>query len=288
MNAPPPRPELCGSTRPRVAWTATAASIADPPARSTFRPASTAAGLADATIGRGTPPVVGAARAQGRLDGDRRVDRRSAGPQHLQAGLDGGGIGRRHHRPGNAARGRRGPGPGSPGRRPPRRSPIRRPAAPSGRPRRRRDWPTPPSAGERRPWSARPGPDPSRRARRRQREVSAWRGPHESRDHPSGVCRSGNHHRTAAMDKPWHGVLRRAMAARPEPLNLITDVPGLAVGQAADEAARTGVTVILPDRRAVCGVDVRGGAPGTRETDALSADTLVEAVDAIVLSLIHI
>jgi len=86
------------------------------------------------------------------------------------------------------------------------------------------------------------------------------------------------------MDKPWHGVLRRAMAARPEPLNLITDVPGLAVGQAVDEAARTGVTVILPDRRAVCGVDVRGGAPGTRETDALSADTLVEAVDAIVLA----
>jgi L-aminopeptidase/D-esterase-like protein len=66
--------------------------------------------------------------------------------------------------------------------------------------------------------------------------------------------------------------------------NLITDVAGLRVGQASDERARTGVTVILPDERAVCAVDVRGGGPGTRETDALAADTLVEAVDAVVLS----
>ncbi len=44
------------------------------------------------------------------------------------------------------------------------------------------------------------------------------------------------------------------------------------------------MSVILPDERAVAAVDVRGGAPGTRETDALAADTLVEAVDAIVLS----
>ena len=71
----------------------------------------------------------------------------------------------------------------------------------------------------------------------------------------------------------------------PRPLsNLITDVAGLRVGQATDARARTGVTVILPDERAVCAVDVRGGGPGTRETDALGADTLVEAVDAVVLS----
>ena len=44
------------------------------------------------------------------------------------------------------------------------------------------------------------------------------------------------------------------------------------------------MSVILPDERAVAAVDVRGGAPGTRETDALAADTLVEAVDAIVLA----
>jgi L-aminopeptidase/D-esterase-like protein len=74
------------------------------------------------------------------------------------------------------------------------------------------------------------------------------------------------------------------MSARPGPHNLITDVPGLMVGQARDEAVRTGVTVILPDDRAVCACDVRGGGPGTRETDALAPDTLVDAVDAVVLS----
>ena len=66
--------------------------------------------------------------------------------------------------------------------------------------------------------------------------------------------------------------------------NLITDVPGLAVGQAHDVGARTGVTVILPDARAVCACDVRGGGPGTRETDALAPENLVEAIDAVVLS----
>ncbi|MDZ4370889.1 MAG: P1 family peptidase [Phenylobacterium sp.] len=72
--------------------------------------------------------------------------------------------------------------------------------------------------------------------------------------------------------------------AGPGPRNRITDVPGLRVGQAEDARARTGVTVILPDDRAVCAVDVRGGAPGTRETDALAPENLVEAVDAVVLS----
>ena len=72
--------------------------------------------------------------------------------------------------------------------------------------------------------------------------------------------------------------------ARPGARNLITDILGLKVGQAQDAGARTGVTVILPDARAVCACDVRGGAPGTRETDALAPETLVEAVDAIVLS----
>ena len=74
------------------------------------------------------------------------------------------------------------------------------------------------------------------------------------------------------------------MNARPGRRNLITDVAGLAVGQAHDAAVRTGVTVILPDERAVCACDVRGGGPGTRETDALAPGTLVDAVDAVVLS----
>ncbi len=75
-------------------------------------------------------------------------------------------------------------------------------------------------------------------------------------------------------------------ANRPGPgrRNLITDVPGLKVGQAEDMTVRTGVTVIVPDERAVCACDVRGGAPGTRETDALAPENLVDAVDAVVLS----
>ena len=85
------------------------------------------------------------------------------------------------------------------------------------------------------------------------------------------------------MDNRPPAVARRGMA-RPGPFNLITDVPGLKVGNAVFPRSRTGVTVILPDERAVCAVDVRGGGPGTRETDALTADTLVDAVDAVVLA----
>ena len=86
------------------------------------------------------------------------------------------------------------------------------------------------------------------------------------------------------MDKLWRGVSPPPMTDGRGARNLITDVPGLKVGQAMDAAARTGVTVILPDERAVCAVDVRGGGPGTRETDALAPDTLVDAVDAVVLA----
>ncbi len=75
-----------------------------------------------------------------------------------------------------------------------------------------------------------------------------------------------------------------AATARPGALNLINDVPGLRVGQDAEAAARTGVTVVLPDERAVAACDVRGGGPGTRETDALEPHNLVEAIDAVVLS----
>ena len=66
--------------------------------------------------------------------------------------------------------------------------------------------------------------------------------------------------------------------------NLISDVDGVRVGNAADPAIRTGVTVVLPDAPVVAGVDVRGGAPGTRETDALDPTCLVERIDALVLS----
>jgi L-aminopeptidase/D-esterase-like protein len=66
--------------------------------------------------------------------------------------------------------------------------------------------------------------------------------------------------------------------------NLITDVAGLKVGQAEDHAARTGVTIVLADEAVAAAVDVRGGAPGTRETDALDPMGLAGAVHAISLS----
>ncbi len=72
---------------------------------------------------------------------------------------------------------------------------------------------------------------------------------------------------------------------KPGPLNLITDVPGLTVGNASDERVATGVTVVLPEAEgAIAAVDTRGGAPGTRETDALNPGTLVDRVNAVVLS----
>jgi L-aminopeptidase/D-esterase-like protein len=66
--------------------------------------------------------------------------------------------------------------------------------------------------------------------------------------------------------------------------NSITDVPGIEVGHAQDEEALTGCTVVLCRRGAVAGVDVRGGAPGTRETDLLNPINLVQKIHAIVLS----
>lgn len=66
--------------------------------------------------------------------------------------------------------------------------------------------------------------------------------------------------------------------------NLITDVPGLKVGQAEDARVRTGVTVILADGLHAAGCSVAGGGPGTRETDALAAENLVGAVNAVVLA----
>jgi L-aminopeptidase/D-esterase-like protein len=66
-------------------------------------------------------------------------------------------------------------------------------------------------------------------------------------------------------------------------LNSITDVPGVEVGHAQDAAAGTGCTVILCRSGAVCGVDVRGGGPGTRETDCLAPENLIQEVHALYL-----
>ena len=64
----------------------------------------------------------------------------------------------------------------------------------------------------------------------------------------------------------------------------ITDVAGIKVGHFADTRRPTGCTVILAEAGAVAGVDVRGGGPGTRETDALVPTGLIEKVDAVLLS----
>ncbi len=76
----------------------------------------------------------------------------------------------------------------------------------------------------------------------------------------------------------------RAAALRPGPLNLITDVAGLRVGNAQDARLKSGCTVLVGDAPFAASVHVMGGAPGTRETDLLAPDKTVPAVDALVLS----
>lgn len=66
--------------------------------------------------------------------------------------------------------------------------------------------------------------------------------------------------------------------------NNILDVKGLKVGQVQDENGLTGCTVVICEDGAVCGVDVRGSAPGTRETDLLDPINLIQKVHAVVLS----
>ena len=64
----------------------------------------------------------------------------------------------------------------------------------------------------------------------------------------------------------------------------ITDVLGLRVGHFTDTRRPTGCSVLLCPQGAACGVDVRGAAPGTRETDLLRPDNLVEHVHALLLT----
>ncbi len=86
----------------------------------------------------------------------------------------------------------------------------------------------------------------------------------------------------AAEGKEKGGIMEIATA--PGATDLITDVPGLAVGHAEDKRLRSGTTVFLPADGARMAVDMRGGAPGTRETDALDPVNLVDVVHALVLS----
>ena len=66
--------------------------------------------------------------------------------------------------------------------------------------------------------------------------------------------------------------------------NLITDVPGIRIGNAHDARLGSGVTVALFDEPAVASASVFGGAPGTRETDLLQPDAVAPSVHAVVLS----
>ncbi len=68
------------------------------------------------------------------------------------------------------------------------------------------------------------------------------------------------------------------------PVGAITDVPGVKVGHFTDSRRPTGCTAILVEDGAVAGADVRGAAPGTRETDLLDPSNLVERVHAVMLS----
>ena len=68
------------------------------------------------------------------------------------------------------------------------------------------------------------------------------------------------------------------------PQGAITDVAGIEVGHFTDSRRPTGCTVVLARQGAVAGCDVRGAAPGTRETDLLQPANLVERVHAVMLS----
>lgn len=71
---------------------------------------------------------------------------------------------------------------------------------------------------------------------------------------------------------------------QPGPKNLLTDVPGLLVGNAENQPLKSGSTVVTADKPFTAAVHVMGGAPGTRETDLLAPDKSVQQVDALVLS----
>ena len=63
-----------------------------------------------------------------------------------------------------------------------------------------------------------------------------------------------------------------------------TDIDGIKVGNSQNLEAATGCTVIICEEGATGGVDVRGGSPGTRETDLLRPENLVDKIHAVVLS----
>ena len=88
----------------------------------------------------------------------------------------------------------------------------------------------------------------------------------------------------AALLTPARAETQAATTGTANPAGAITDVPGIRVGQHTYPGANTGCTVVIADGGAVGGVDVRGGAPGTVETDLLDPVNTVQEVNAVVLS----
>ena len=80
-------------------------------------------------------------------------------------------------------------------------------------------------------------------------------------------------------NRPAGGILAKTGKS-----NALTDVRGILVGHFTDTRAVSGVTAVLCPRGAVAGVDVRGSAPGTRETDLMAPHNLIEKAQAVVLS----
>ena len=74
------------------------------------------------------------------------------------------------------------------------------------------------------------------------------------------------------------------MTWEPGPKNLITDVPGILVGNSDDCVLKSGVSVLTSINPMTASYSVMGGAPGTRETDLLEPDKTVHGIDAVVLS----
>src|SRR5580698_8205260 len=89
--------------------------------------------------------------------------------------------------------------------------------------------------------------------------------------------------RSAAALAAGAALARRAMPEE-NPSGGITDVQGIRVGHFTDSRRPTGCTVLIFEKGATAGVDVRGSAPGTRETDLLSPTNAVQQVNAILLS----
>ncbi len=71
---------------------------------------------------------------------------------------------------------------------------------------------------------------------------------------------------------------------KPGPTNSITDIKGLKVGNAQDDTLKSGVTVLMCEEPMIASVAVHGGGPGTRDTELLSPENTVEAINALVLS----